>query len=136
MGCVETGRALMSVVGMGWSSAASAPEAATFVRQMVQENGASSLTRLAVPGFRQGDALPEAVAALLGVPLFWVSEDALRAVQTLCPTVSERALQETGFAAVAEGCALAGAGPGAWLRVPRQAHAGITCAVAEGEGTK
>ncbi|KXV78527.1 hypothetical protein AD954_02350 [Acetobacter cerevisiae] len=106
------------------------------MRQVVQENKATALTYLAVPGFRHGEALPEEVASLLGVPLFWVSDDALRAVQNICPTVSERALQETGFASVAEGCALAAAGPGAWLRVLRQAHAGITCAVAEGEETK
>ncbi|KXV09003.1 hypothetical protein AD930_03300 [Acetobacter malorum] len=106
------------------------------MRQVVQENGATVLTCLAVPGFRHGDELPEKVASLLGVPLFWVSDNALRAVQNICPTVSERALQETGFASVAEGCALAGAGRGAWLRVPRQVHAGITCAVAEGEGTR
>ncbi|GBQ08032.1 cobalamin biosynthesis protein [Acetobacter cerevisiae] len=126
----------MSVAGMGWSNSASATEAATFVRQVVQENKATALTYLAVPGFRHGEALPEEVASLLGVPLFWVSDDALRGVQNICQTVSERALQETGFASVAEGCALAGAGPGAWLRVLRQAHAGITCAVAEGEETK
>lgn len=126
----------MSVAGMGWSKSASAPEAAAFVRQMVQENGATVLTCLAVPGFRHGEELPEEVAGLLSVPLFWVSDPALRAVQNICPTVSERALQETGFASVAEGCALAGARPGAWLRVLRQVHAGITCAVAEGEETK
>ncbi|KXV73687.1 hypothetical protein AD953_15020 [Acetobacter malorum] len=126
----------MSVAGMGWSNSASAPEAAAFVRQVVQENEATALTCLAVPGFRRGDELPEEVAGLLGVPLSWVSDNALRTVQNICPTVSERALQETGFASVAEGCALAGAGPGAWLRGLRQAHAGITCAVAEGEETK
>ncbi|WP_215754151.1 cobalamin biosynthesis protein [Acetobacter sp. P5B1] len=128
----------MSVAGMGWSNSASATEAATFVRQVVQENKATALTYLAVPGFRHGEALPEDVASLLGVPLFWVSDDALRGVQNICQTVSERALQERGFASVAEGCALAGAGAGAgvWLRVLRQAHAGITCAVAEGEETK
>lgn len=126
----------MSVVGMGWSNSASATEAAAFVRQIVQENKATALTCLALPGFRRDEALPEQVAALLGVPLFWVSDNALRAVQNICPTVSERALQETGFASVAEGCALAVAGPGAWLRAPRQVYAGITCAVAEGEEVK
>nr|WP_025827154.1 cobalamin biosynthesis protein [Acetobacter persici] len=124
----------MSVVGMGWCSTASASDAAGFIRQTVRESGATTLTRLAVPGFRQGDLFPELVAAALDVPVFWVPESALQAVQVLCPTVSKKSFHSNGFAAVAEGCALAGAGPGAWLRAPRQSDAGITCAVAEGEG--
>ncbi|MBS1001037.1 cobalamin biosynthesis protein [Acetobacter persici] len=126
----------MSVVGMGWCSTASASDAAGFIRQAVRESGATTLTRLAVPGFRQGDRFAELVAAVLEVPVFWVPESALRAVQVLCPTVSKKSLQSNGFAAVAEGCALAGAGSGAWLRAPRQTYAGITCAVAEGEGVE
>ncbi|MFT8517024.1 MAG: cobalamin biosynthesis protein [Acetobacter persici] len=126
----------MSVAGMGWCSIACASDAAGFIRQAVRESGATTLTRLAVPGFRQGDRFPELVAAALEVPVFWVPENALQAVQALCLTVSQKSLQSNGFAAVAEGCALAGAGPGAWLRTPRQSDAGITCAVAEGEGVE
>ncbi|MBS1015101.1 cobalamin biosynthesis protein [Acetobacter persici] len=126
----------MSVAGMGWCSTASASDAVEFIRQTVRESGATTLTRLAVPGFRQGDRFPELVAAALEVPVFWVPENALQTVQALCPTVSQKSLQKNGFAAVAEGCALAGAGSGAWLRVPRQSDAGITCAVAEREGVE
>ncbi|MCG0997262.1 cobalamin biosynthesis protein [Acetobacter persici] len=126
----------MSVVGMGWCSTASASDAAGFIRQAVRESGATTLTRLAVPGFRQGDRFAELVAAVLEVPVFWVPENALQAVQALCQTTSQKSLQKNGFAAVAEGCALAGAGSGAWLRAPRQTYAGITCAVAEGEGVE
>lgn len=134
MGGMETGYIVMSVVGMGWCSTASASDAAGFIRQTVRESGATALTRLAVPGFRQGDLFPELVAAALEIPVFWVPENALQAVQALCQTISQKSLQKNGFAAVAEGCALAGAGPGAWLRAPRQTYAGITCAVAEREG--
>lgn len=123
----------MSVAGMGWCSRAIASEAVDFVRRSVRESGATALTCLAVPHFRQGEAFPGTVAALLDVPLLWVAEDALQAVQSACLTVSEKALQEKGVAAVAEGCALAAAGHGAWLRMPRQTHAGVTCAVAERE---
>lgn len=136
MGGMETGYIVMSVAGMGWCSTASASDAVEFIRQTVRESGATTLTRLAVPGFRQGDRFPELVAAALEVPVFWVPENALQAVQALCLTVSQKSLQSNGFAAVAEGCALAGAGPGAWLRTPRQSDAGITCAVAEGEGVE
>nr|WP_298797920.1 cobalamin biosynthesis protein [uncultured Acetobacter sp.] len=126
----------MSVVGLGWCKAASAPETAAFVRQMLHRSEATPLACLAVPHFRQGEELPEKVAALLGVPLIWVTEDALQAAQASCQTFSEKSLQETGFAAVAEGCALAVVGPGARLLMPKQVHEGITCAVAEGEGTR
>ncbi len=136
MGGMETGHIVMSVAGMGWCSIACASDAAGFIRQAVRESGATTLTRLAVPGFRQGDRFPELVAAALEVPVFWVPENALQAVQAFCPTVSKKSLQSNGVAAVAEGCALAGAGSGAWLRAPRQTYAGITCAVAEGEGVE
>lgn len=136
MGGMETGHIDMSVAGMGWCSIASASDAAGFIRQAVRESGASTLTRLAVPGFRQGDLFPELVAAVLEVPVFWVPENALQAVQAFCQTISQKSLQKNGFSAVAEGCALAGAGSGAWLRAPRQSYAGITCAVAEGEGVE
>ncbi|MCP9319756.1 cobalamin biosynthesis protein [Acetobacter persici] len=126
----------MSVAGMGWCSIASASDAAGFIRQTLRESRATTLTCVAVPGFRQGDLFPELVAAALDVPVFWVPENALQAVQALCQTVSQKSLQSNGFAAVAEGCALAGAGPGAWLRAPRQSDAGITCAVAEEEGVE
>ncbi|MCX2561038.1 cobalamin biosynthesis protein [Acetobacter farinalis] len=123
----------MSVAGFGWCHAAQAPAAADFVRQVVRQGGHTALTCLAVPAFRRGDALPEQVAARLGVPLLWVPAEAIQAMQGLCQTGSEKVLKETGFAAVAEACALAAAGPGAVLLVPRQTGEGVTCALAEGK---
>jgi len=85
---------------------------------------------LAVPDFRAADAGVRALAEALGLAVTVVAGDALAAVQGQCPTRSARAAAETGFASVAEGCALAAAGHGARLVVLRQTGPGVTCAVA------
>ena len=94
------------------------------------QRGLPPFTHLAAPDFRADAPAVCQAAAALGLPLVLVSRAALAAVQPRCPTHSAAAMAATGFASVAEGCALAAAG-GVLLRV-RMAGEGVTCAVASG----
>ena len=77
---------------------------------------------------------PEAAAMLLSVALQVVFPDALDAAQPRCRTRSARAQAHVGVASVAEGCALAAAGPEGRLVLARIASGGVTCALAQGPG--
>jgi cobalt-precorrin 5A hydrolase len=70
-------------------------------------------------------------AARLGLSLVMIGADALAAAQPRCPTRSEAAARAVGVGSVAEGCALAASGAGGRLLLPRVAHGGATCALAE-----
>lgn len=85
---------------------------------------------LAVPSFRAEAPAVRDAATRLGLPLVAVDRAALTAVQADCPTRSPRAERETGLASVAEAAALATAGPGATLILPRIGNASATCALA------
>ena len=65
-----------------------------------------------------------------GVSLTFLSQETLAAITT--PTQSAPSIARFGIGSVAEAAALAGAGPGASLIVPRVARDGVTCAVARG----
>lgn len=70
-----------------------------------------------------------AFAAALGLPLRAVPQEALAAAPAV--TVSQASLREAGVPSVAECAALAAAGPGARLIVPRIAVGPVTCAIAQ-----
>ena len=89
---------------------------------------------LAVPAFRRNEPGIAAAAAALGVAILWVERSALHGEQGRCLTRSARAEAEVGLSCVAEAAALAGAGPGSRLVLPRIAGGGVTCALAEGAG--
>jgi cobalt-precorrin 5A hydrolase len=89
---------------------------------------------LAVPDFRRAEPGIGEAAATLGLAILWIARDALKGEQGRCLTRSARAEAEVGLSCVAEAAALAGAGPGARLLLPRIARGGVTCAVAEGPG--
>lgn len=71
-------------------------------------------------------------AQRLHLALIFLTRDALRAQAPGVQTLSPRAEAEFGVSSVAEAAALAGAGVGAALIVPRIACQGVTCAVAAG----
>jgi cobalt-precorrin 5A hydrolase len=82
-------------------------------------------------------AKAEGLAALgqaLGLPIIALEPEALRGIAT--PTRSDRVAAIFGIGSVAEGAALAAAGPGARLRGPRAVSADgtATAAIAEGLG--
>jgi cobalt-precorrin 5A hydrolase len=92
------------------------------------------IAALAAPIGKCGEPGLIEAATRLGLPLIAVSPEALAAAQPRCVTLSARALRETGVASVAEGCALAAAGPASRLLGPRSANARATCALAERGG--
>lgn len=114
------------VAGIGFARTATDEEIAILVRTSL---GGRAAALLAVPAGRA--RLPQAAtaAALLGLELAVVDPSAIAAAQPRCPTPPGRA----GLA-VAEGAALAAAGEGARIVVPRTAGPRVTCAVARGMG--
>lgn len=121
------------VAGVGFRAACTAEDIAALVRQVAVAAGVE-VSRLAAPAFKaEAPALARA-AELLGLELVLAPEAALEAVQHLCPSRSQAAQAATGFASVAEACALAAAGPGARLLGPRTSNGTATCALAQGEG--
>ncbi|WP_208863943.1 cobalamin biosynthesis protein [Roseomonas gilardii] len=89
-------------------------------------------TRLGIPDFRTGAPGPREAAGRLGLPIQPIPRAALEAEQPRCPTRSGASLRATGLASVAEAAALALAGPGGRLVLPRIASANATCALATG----
>ncbi len=85
-------------------------------------------TALATPAEKA--AALRVLTASLALPVLAIAAPALRAVQPRCPTRSAAALRRIGVASVAEGAALAAAGLGAKLILPRIANPQATCAIA------
>ncbi|EFG85535.1 cobalamin biosynthesis protein [Novacetimonas hansenii] len=90
---------------------------------------------IAIPDFRADCTALHAAAQQAGLPLHVVPYRDLLAAQPRCVTRSARALAACGVASVAEGCAIAMAGDGARLVLPRIAYRRITCAIARTEYT-
>lgn len=123
----------MIVVGLGWQKAALASNALELVVGSLEKAGVPVPAYIAAPDFKKEDILPQAVAEVLGAEVLWINPLALQQMQACCQTFSTTVSQHVGVASVAEACALAGAGQGSFLRLPRQAFCGVTCAVAEGD---
>ena len=124
----------MIVAGIGCRRLCPAAEIVALVRE------AGPVDAIAAPDWKRDEAGLLEAAGLLDLPLWFVTQDALAAVQGLCPTQSAAVEAATGFGSVAEAAALAAGGI---LRRPRFGGAWATCAVAadvpkpsplEGEG--
>lgn len=123
----------MIVAGIGCRPGVRADEIMACLRLAESQLGKAA-ELLAVPFFRAEEAAVSDVARQLALQLQIVDDPALSEMQSVCPTRSERALQSTGYASVAEGCALAAAGgTAALLCVPRQTLGNVTCALAIAE---
>jgi cobalamin biosynthesis protein CbiG len=122
----------MIVAGIGCRPHATAGEILALVRRATAQANCTA-DALAIPAFRQEAAGPRIAADRLGLPLLLVPRDALQSVQALCPTRSVAAERATGLTSVAEGCALAAAGAGAHLVLPRLASGAVTCALARAD---
>ena len=119
----------MIVAGIGCRRGCPGEDIADLVRQAAILAGCEP-TALAAPDFKAGEAGLREAARGLGLKLVAVAAADLMAVQPRCPTRSARAAAATGVASVAEGCALAAAGPDGRLILPRIAGARVTCAIA------
>ena len=125
----------MIVVGMGWRRAALVEPALELLARSVGMAGGQAPDFIAVPDFKAGDDMPHVLARAWGAGVLWIGRAQLQQVQSACPTASLTVLGHVGLASVAEACALAGAGEGAHLCLPRQILCGVTCAVARGDRT-
>lgn len=83
---------------------------------------------------KYGDDGLLAAAAHLRLPIHFLPRAALQHVEESVITPSRKAEAVLGVASVSEAAALAGAGRGAVLIMPRIAGQGVTCAVARGGG--
>ncbi|UPG71217.1 cobalamin biosynthesis protein [Roseomonas gilardii subsp. gilardii] len=119
------------VAGIGCRPLCAAEEIEALLRRAEALAGCRAM-RLAIPDFRAGADGPREAAGRLGLPLHLIPRVALEAGQSRCPTRSEASLRATGLASVAEAAALALAGPGGRLVLPRIASANATCALATG----
>ncbi len=114
------------VVGIGFSSGASALDIASLVTACLAGRTATSL---GAPAFRAGLPAAHEAASLLSMRLVPVPDVAIRRVQDRCLTKPCRAAL-----AVAEGAALVLAGEGGVLLGPRARSARVTCALAGAGG--
>ncbi len=107
--------------------------AARAVIDLLEEASARARMRpalLAIPCFKRDEPGLFEAARVLALPVLRVTGAALRAEQPRCVSGSQRVADVVGVRSVAEACALAAAGPGGRLLLPRIARAGVTCALA------
>lgn len=119
----------MIVAGVGCRRACAAEDILAVIRRAATLAGHHPHA-VAAPAFKQAERGLRAACDALGLPLLLVTEQDLRGVQARCRTPSAAALRHAGVASVAEGAALAAAGPTARLILPRIQDARATCALA------
>ena len=116
-------------VGIGCRAGISSAPIVALVREIIARaelrlNDANLFT---IEAKRNEAGLAQA-ALQLDAPLHFLPRVELAAIST--PTQSSQSLAAFGVSSIAESAALAGAGEGAVLIVPRVARDGVTCAVA------
>ena len=119
----------MIVAGFGFRSAASVESLADALRLA----GGPKPDLLATLATKATEPAFEDLAARAALPTCAIAPDCARAQTTA--TRSDASLDAHDLASVAEACALAAAGPGARLIVPRVVSGDrlATCAIAEGD---
>lgn len=123
---------MSTVVGLGWSSQATAASALAVVKAVVAHYAVLHIDKIACPDWKNEKNIACFLAQELNVPLVWVSQHELACVQPACLTQSASVRAKTGLGSVAEACALIGAGPQARLYGPRRVLHNVTCALAQG----
>jgi len=116
------------IAGIGMRRDCPADEIVALVRRAA---AGRDVAALAAPAFKRDEPGLHAAAAELGVAVLLVTGAALAVAQAGCVTRSAVAARSVGVASVAEGSALAAAGPGARLVLARIAGERATCALAE-----
>lgn len=125
-------------VGIGCRAGVSAEIIADLVERALEASArpGTPAALFTVVDKRSEPGIGEAAAGL-GLALVHLPRAALAAVADKVATRSEKVVELFGVPSIAEGAALAGAGPGARLVVERMADRGATVAVAiggEGQG--
>lgn len=119
----------MIVAGIGCRRDCAAEAIVDLVHAAAARAGQAPM-RLAAPAFKSAEPGLLEAARVLGLTLTLVERGAMQQLQAATPTRSAAVARATGLASVAEAAALAGAGPGARLLLPRIAAGGATCALA------
>jgi cobalt-precorrin 5A hydrolase len=124
----------MIIAGIGCRKNCDAGEIVRLVEAALAQAAAprAALAALAAPAFKAEAKAPREAATALGLPLLLIGDADLKSAEPRAATRSPAALEATGFASVAESAALAGAGAGAVLLLPRIKGDGVTCALAQG----
>ena len=119
-------------LGIGGASDATADAMLRLVEAILAQHGIDRRTIACVATIdRKRDARAiQAVAHALGVPLRVFTAARLNDEAPRLLNPSDAVLREVGCPGVAEGAALAAAGPDAVLLVPKTRGAGVTCAIA------
>ncbi len=121
----------MLAIGVGCRSGCPAEAIAELVERALSATDESGAQALFTSVDKQSERGIAAAALRLALPLVYLPRAALEAAAPGAQTHSERVVALFGVPSVAETAALAGAGPGATLIVPRMAAGGATCAIAK-----
>ncbi|WP_336486289.1 cobalamin biosynthesis protein [Methylobacterium nigriterrae] len=118
------------VAGIGFRRGTEAAEIVALVRRALREARADGLSALATAADRADEPALREAAAAFGLAPLPLAPEALAAADADVPTRSARVERLRGIGSLAEAAALAAAGAGARLILPRIASAGATCALA------
>lgn len=123
----------MMVAGIGCRRGASADEIMALITQALDRLGPvqTSLGVIATLSEKAEEPGICEASRRLSLPLVACTHEAIRAAVDRIVTFSARAQAATGLPSVAEGAALAAAGPASRLLLARISSAGVTCAIAE-----
>lgn len=124
--------ARLIAAGIGCRKGCAGEDIVRLVQLALEKSGfdVTDLTGLFAPAFKQAETGLAEAADVLNLPLVLVPDAALQAADGTSATRSERVVALTGLGSVAEAAALAGAGQGARLILPRIASKTATCAIA------
>jgi cobalt-precorrin 5A hydrolase len=117
------------IAGIGCRRDCAAEDIFAIVRLAAERAGAAP-TALATSAAKAATPALREAAAVLALPLLPVAGPALEAAAPRCATRSAASLRATGLPSLAEAAALAAAGEGSRLLLPRIAGARATCALA------
>jgi cobalt-precorrin 5A hydrolase len=117
-------------IGVGCRLGCPADAVEALIREALDHAPAAERLGLFTIRDKKGESGLIAAAERLGLPLVFLSRDALLEQAPFVQMRSPRAEGLFGVPSVAEASALAGAGAGAVLIVPRIAGQGATCAIA------
>ncbi len=117
-------------IGIGCRAGCAGEAIAALVRRARHELGGERLARLFTVEDKRGESGMTNAAAMLGLDLVFLPQAALSGVAAATLTPSRASAARFGLPSISEAAALAGAGPGAVLLVPRLSAGGATCAIA------
>ncbi len=117
-------------IGVGCKQGCASEAIIALVRRALSSAQRSDAVALFTHQDKQGEAGLIEAARRLALPLVFLDRAALREAAPRAVTYSAKVMAMFGLPSIAETAALAGAGPGSILLVPRISDAGASCAIA------